>query len=84
MIDYELSFLSGSYIFKLPGVIPNDVIGDFCAGRHSLALKQLLRKMYGQDHSNAFFADQYHASNVNNIEKMLKDHSDIEHSSWFK
>ena len=42
MIDYELSFLSRYFLYKLPGVIPNDLIGVFCAGRHSLALQKFM------------------------------------------
>ena len=47
MVDYELSLLSISAHFKLPGVIPNDVIRYFCDNSDSLALKKLLRQMDG-------------------------------------
>ena len=40
--------------------------------------------MDGQDHFKTFVAEQDHAANVKKIEKMLKTHSNIEKSGWFK
>ena len=62
-------------------MIPDDVIGNFCANRDSPALIKLLQYMDGQDNLNTFVTEQGHAENVKNIYKMLKAHSDIEQGS---